>query len=47
MNEFYSIEMTDQTMTDEDEEDKININVADIGSQDTSRDLIPSQPSNA
>ena len=47
MNEFYSIEMTDQTMTEEDDEDKINISVGEIGGQDTSRDLMPSQPSNA
>ena len=30
MNEFYSIEMTDQTMTEEDDEDKINISVGEI-----------------
>jgi len=34
-------------MTEEDEEDKININVGNLDSQDTSRDLIQSQPSNA
>jgi len=33
MNEFYSIEMTDQTITEDDDEDKINISVGDMEEQ--------------
>jgi len=33
MNEFYSIEMTDQSTIEEDDEDKINISVGDMEEQ--------------